>query len=399
MELQRCKKRFINSTHRMKDPKETLELVKDKMPLIGVTEVKELTDLDRLDIPVFITIRTDFSAGGRKVHNGKGFSPIESTVSAMMESIERYCSAYLGDLVTVSSVSALDSNYTNPLSLVLPNPMMYNENVPLGWCKGHSLMGLEDFKVLANAVFHPFPQEQGWLFRSNTNGLACGNCLEEALLHGLCELIERDAWSLADLSKNIPNDLDMDTDDKQVSWLLNRFNDAEIDLHVKDITSDIGIPTFFAASDDIRERDPTLLNMGVGTHLSPKVALIRALTEVAQSRLSQIYQNEINPSASVIKRRLGYERIKNMNKKWLTAGGIKHFSEFPNIDTPYLLDDIEYLVARLGEQGMKDVLFVDLTREEVKVPVVRVVVPGLEQYSVDRDRVGYRARTLLTKGV
>ncbi|HOP09770.1 MAG TPA: YcaO-like family protein, partial [Candidatus Methanofastidiosa archaeon] len=200
-------------------------------------------------------------------------------------------------------------------------------------------------------------------------------------------------------SKDIPPDLEIDIDDKQISWLLDRFNDAEIEVRVKDITSDVGIPTFFAASDDVRDKDPTLLNMGVGTHLSPKIALIRALTEVAQSRLSQIYQNHINPTSSVIKRRLGYDRVRRMNSRWFTDSSRRHLSEFEPLDTPYLLDDIELIVERLARCSLNDVLLVDLTKDEVGIPVVRMVVPGLEQYCVDRDRVGIRARTLSSKGV
>jgi ribosomal protein S12 methylthiotransferase accessory factor len=355
--------------------------------------------MDRLGIPVFITKRIEDSTGGQKIHNGKGFSPVESTVSAMMESIERYCSNFTFENITISPLSKMNGRYTDPYLLSPPQNMYLNESMPLLWCPGFSLMGIEYAQVLANAVFHPFPQNQGWLFRSNTNGLACGNCLEEAILHALCEVIERDAWSLAELTKDVSPDLEVDVSDAQISWLLDRFNDAEIDLWIKDITSDLGIPTFFAASDDIKEKDPTLLNMGVGTHLSPKVALVRALTELAQSRLSQIYQNNIDPSSAIIKRRLGYERIKRMNKRWFTTTNKRKFSEFQHLDTPYLLDDIELLVKRLSESSLKDVYVVDLTRESIGIPVVRVVVPGLEQYCVDRDRVGNRARTLLYKGV
>jgi len=392
MELHRCKKKYVNSTHRIRDPEETYDFVKDKMPRIGVTTVEDVTGLDRLGIPVFIAQRVDSEMGGTYIHNGKGFSPVESTVSAMMESIERYSSEYDQGLVKTSLISKLDSNYIDPNALILPNGMLFNELMPLGWCKGTDIATMADVYIAANAVFHPFPQGLGWLFRSNTNGLASGNCIEESILHALCEVIERDAWSLAEISKKVPNDLVIDTDDKHVNWLLDKFNDAGIDIYVKDITSDLGIPTFFAASDDVRDKDPTLLNMGVGTHMSPKVALLRALTEVAQSRLTQIYRNNRNPSGAIIKRKLGYEKVKGMNKKWYDPSKKVGFSEFEPLDTPYLLDDIERMIEALAHNGFENVCVVDLTKHDVDVPVVRVTVPGLEQCSVDMDRIGKRAR-------
>ncbi|MBN1785681.1 MAG: YcaO-related McrA-glycine thioamidation protein [Candidatus Methanofastidiosa archaeon] len=396
MELHRCRKRYTNSTHRVKTPEETYDLVKDTMPSVGVTETLDITDLDRVGIPVFISKRVETDTGRQMIHNGKGFSTIESIVSAMMESIERHCSSFEAGLVTVSPAISLDSRYIDPVDLVLPNPVLYSERLPLSWCRGAELMHRGDVLVAANAVFHPFPQGPGWLFRSNTNGLACGNCLEEAILHALCEVIERDAWSLAELSNSAPNDVILDTDDPHINWVLDRFNDAEVEITIKDITSDIGLPTFFAVSDDVRDKDPTLLNMGVGTHLSPKVALIRALTEVAQSRLSQIYQNKTNPSGSILKQRLGYDKIKAMNKKWIQRSKSVSFSEFESFDTQFLLDDIEVVLSMLSGKGFENACVVDLTREAIGVPVVRVVVPGLEQSSVDRDRVGKRARSIIT---
>ncbi|MHC1598659.1 MAG: YcaO-like family protein, partial [Candidatus Methanofastidiosia archaeon] len=106
--------------------------------------------------------------------------------------------------------------------------------------------------------------------------------------------------------------------------------------------------------------------------------------------------NSENPNASTFKRRLGYDRIKRMNKMWYSSSDQKlFFSETTSLSTEYMRDDIEALVNILSSKGFPIVSVVDLTNKDVDVSVVRVVVPGLEQCYVDADRIGNRARTLL----
>jgi ribosomal protein S12 methylthiotransferase accessory factor len=190
--------------------------------------------------------------------------------------------------------------------------------------------------------------------------------------------------------------LDYDGDDATILGMLEAFSDAQVEITLKDITSDIGVPTFVAMADDVLTRDPTLLTIGVGTHLSPRIALIRALTEVAQSRLSQIYENENNPSAAAMKRGMGYDRLKAMNSKWFTQSkNTIRFSDVPSHATSYVLDDIFTILDALCSRSLSTVAVADLTRKDIGIPVVRVIVPGLEQCTMDKDRVGPRARALM----
>ena len=397
MKLERCKKKYVDGTHRVCSPQETYDAVSSKMPAVSIDSVEDITSMDRLAIPVFLACGHDDRSGATFTFKGKGASPIEAQVSAMMEALERYCSAFDESRVLVAPESALDSPYVVPHSLVLPNPMMYHDGMSIAWTRSYDLLGQQDTYVPSNAVFHPFPQNYGWLFRSNTNGLAAGNCIEEAILHALCEVVERDAWSLAEVVPNYPPQVEYDGKNSTVISLLDHFRDNEVDVSVTDITSDLGIPTFVAAADDKKTRDPTLLTVGVGSHLNPDVALIRALTEVAQSRLTQIYENERNPNGAVLKRRLGYERILKMNARWFTATDTRIFSELSALDTQYVRDDIEIILSILSANGFEQAVVSDLSSESLGMPVVRVTVPGLEQCSVDRDRIGTRARNAVKK--
>lgn len=390
MHFDRCRKGYTMATHRVVDPSVTLDRIAGSMPSIGIREVRDITHLDRVGIPVFLALGS--IAGNEAVFKGKGATSVEAKVSAMMEALERHSAMVNEERIIVAPVSALDAPALDPPSLILPHPAAYHEGMSLGWTPAVNLITDEKVYVPANAVFHPFPARLGWLFRSNTNGMASGNCIEEALLHALCEVIERDAWSLAEVAPGCIPDLVYDGDDPLISQMLQLFSDAHVAISMKDITSDIGVPTFVATADDMRLKDPTLLTVGVGTHPSPRIALIRALTEVAQSRLSQIYENEVNPDQAVVKRRLGYERVRVMNRRWLESSSRSvSYSAIPDYGSPYLLDDIFAILDALVERGMRHVAMVDLTAPDSCVPVVRVIVPGLEQCTMDRDRVGPRA--------
>jgi ribosomal protein S12 methylthiotransferase accessory factor len=109
-----------------------------------------------------------------------------------------------------------------------------------------------------------------------------------------------------------------------------------------------------------------------------------------------LYENEVNPAASAMKRGMGYDRLKAMNAKWYKPSArTVAYSDMPSHATNYVLDDIFTILDSLCERNLTTVAVVDMTKEDIGIPVVRVVVPGLEQCTMDKDRVGARARSLL----
>jgi thioglycine synthase len=175
-----------------------------------------------------------------------------------------------------------------------------------------------------------------------------------------------------------------------VSELLQKFRSQGIEVHLKDLTSDVGIPTIAAAADDVRMKDPALLNLGVGTHLSPRVAAIRALTEVAQSRCTQIHGAREDTTKADINRTVGYERMKRMNDMYFSTSKEISLSDFQETDTKDILEDIEVVFDHLLDKGFEKVIAVELTRPVLGVPVVRMIIPGMEIYAMDMDREGPR---------
>ena len=389
MKINNCLKVYMKETHRSMNLIDTYKNIKSLVDIIGVTRVADLTNLDRIGIPVFSCIRPEAKIGAISVYNGKGYTKQAAEVSAIMESIERY-SAEKININTIGKYSILKSNNNilNPNDLILPQFTNFDSNIP--WSKGYEInpITLECDQILipSNAIFHPIDKKYNCLFRTNTNGLASGNTIEEALFHGICEVIERDSWSIVEYSQNAGSII-TDINDREINFLIEKFNNAGINIILRNITSDIGITTIAAISDDILMKDPTLLCLGMGTHTSPKIAMIRALTEVAQSRITQIHGAREDTVIADLKKKIGYERTKKLNKKWFDNNSVCKYSDLKDKSTNDFKIEIKNILNELSINNISRVLFYDLTDKIIKIPVVRVIIPNLECYSIDSERL------------
>lgn len=391
MKLSSCKKLYSKETQRAVSLDETLLKAESRLPAAGITRVADITQLDRVGIPVFSCIRPTAKAGAISVYNGKGATPLAARVSAMMEGIERYSGEYqfTEPVIRTYRQMVAEGPTLNPADLILP--MGLDPEAPLMWVEGYNLMSDQPIFVPAHAVYHPLPTFVPPLFRTSTNGLASGNTLEEAVFHALTEVIERDAWSLVETLRDAGPGIDLPVSG-MVSSMADQFTRNDIEVHLRDITSDIGIPTIAAVADDVMLKDPALLTIGMGTHTNATIAAIRALTEVAQSRLTQIHGAREDTTVAEFRKKMGYDRTKRINRHWFEVKKSITFNEIHSCDTPDFLDDITYILRTLQARDLRQVIAVDLTRPEINIPVVRVIVPGLEVYAIDPERRGERCR-------
>ncbi len=392
MKLSSCPKNYRHETHRTKSPEETYEIVKGLTTKAGITRVADITGLDRLKIPVFSCIRPDAADGAISVYNGKGATEMAARVSAIMEGLERFSAEINGrEFITAPYEALVFEGKKALLPDLLILPEYAQPEFPLPWYPAYDIMKNKEILVPIHAVFHPVPSIMGRLFRTNTNGIASGNTLEEAVLHGLCEVIERDAWSLAEASGN-GGPIITDITNPMALSLIESFHREGVDVILRDITNDIGIPTIVAVGDDVTLKDPTLLCIGIGTHPCPEIAIIRALTEVAQSRATQIHGAREDTNEGHFKRQIGYDRAKRLNRKWFAETSTIKESELLAVRTDDFLDDINEILKRLAVIGITRVIVADVTLKEIGIPVVRVIVPGLECFAMDSERRGLRCK-------
>lgn len=390
---------YFKGTHRVIAPKKTIEINEDKLKTAGITRIADITDLDRIGLPVYTAIRPTAEYGGVSVYGGKGISKDHAKASAMMEGFERYSAERQDrDEIILSSVNEISAkgNYIDPKSLNLPKEFEKKDisDIRLEWSMAHDLITDKDYYIPTNAIYHPYTHDNNVesLFKSNTNGLASGNILEEAILHGIFEVIERDAWSIFELTHKNYSQIDLDTiESETINETIEKFTSNGINIKLMDFTADIDVPTIAASADDTVTRDAGLLTLGIGTHLDPEVAILRALTEVAQSRATQINGAREDTVRADFAREAGYERMKRINKYYFKQEEEQiSLSDIENKSTTSINEDLEIVKNELTSNEIKHVLYHDLTRPELDVSVVRVVIPEMELYALDQSRAGYR---------
>lgn len=390
---------YFTGTHRVIAPSKTIEINENKLKVAGITRIADITDLDRIGLPIYTAIRPTAEDGAVSIYGGKGITKDHAKASAMMEGFERY-SAERQDIdeTIIASLSEIEEfgEYIDPKSLNLPKEFEKKDisDLSLEWSKSIDLISNREYYIPTNAIYHPYisKDDSQSLFKSNTNGLASGNILEEAILHGIFEVIERDAWSIFELTHKNYAQIDISSIENEIIIdIIEKFESEGIKIKLMDFTADIKIPTIAASADDTITKDAGLLTLGMGTHLDPEVAILRALTEVAQSRATQINGAREDTVRADFAREAGYERMKRINKFYFRdeEEQIK-LSDIENKSTSSITRDIEIVKDELISNDIQKILYSNLTRPELDVSVVRVVIPEMELYTIDPSRAGYR---------
>jgi ribosomal protein S12 methylthiotransferase accessory factor len=398
-------KRYRTGTHRTVDPEETVARARRLFPIFGITRVANTTGLDIIGVPVVAVTRPN--ARSLSVSQGKGLTLAAARASGVMEAVEAYHAEHIRKPLVLASLAEL--RHDRPLLDVGGLPRLsisaFHDHLQLLWVEGVDLFGGRPAWVPLEAVHlnftRPPPPGAGSFFPSS-NGLSSGNHPLEAVSHGICELVEHDAatlWYLGSEEDRRRRRVDLETiDDPACREVLEKFERADIDALVWEITSDIGIPAFMGV---IADRAPSparpLFPMrGMGCHPSRGIALLRALTEAAQSRITSI------SGARDDVRRPSYqgaeiERATRVFQASRSASiATRGFREAPSFEGDTLNEDVAWELGRLRAAGLRQAVIVDLTRPELGIPVVRVVIPGLEgSYGCPGYVQGARARRLM----
>jgi len=369
------------------------------MPSLGISRVTDITRMDRLGLPVFTSIRPRGQA--LCVNAGKGMTPLEARVGALMEALE-FAAAEPGRSQWSSRtwrLADLSAEWERDLHLLqlaarmdqVPEPDRIVETV---LCE--DIAGGRPMWLPAELIFMPFGDDEArLLFGWSSNGLASGNSVNEATLHAMLEVLERDALAmnmLRDESLWLPqHELPQPFQAMAACW-----QRLGIDLAVRLIRNEFGLPCFRALLHEGGDAVVSLA-MGAGMHLDPRIALARAICEAAQSRLSHIHggrddvthfydtHGDDKPQATPSHETLAYREAFD------TARQIS-WAEVPSLpchDRP-LGEVLAGLIDRLRALGFRKVLRHRFSLDLAGLHVVKVVVPGCELIDRELDRMGPR---------
>ena len=360
---------------------------------MGITRIANITGLDRIGIPVVLACRPN--SRSLSVSQGKGTTLDAAKASAVMESIELHHAERIRLPLRLGDYEDLrnSGNVVDVEALPQAKDGLFHEHRRLLWIEGHDLVSHKStwvpYEMVSTDFTLPFPEGYG-CFPPNSNGLASGNTLLEAISHGLCEVVERDAitlWSLRKAEERATTEIDLTSVDDEVGReLLAKFASADMNVRVWDVTSDVGLACFRCLIAESRQ-DPLHFGYsarGFGCHPNRAIAFARALTEAAQARLTYIAGSRDDVSRS------GYERMRSAGREPSVAerqgeAAQRRYSSVPDWDGVTLIDDLKHELDSLARCGISQVIVVDLSREEFQIPVVKVVIPGLEGVIFEED--------------
>jgi oxazoline/thiazoline synthase len=396
----RLKRFTTDGGHRPQDPETVYESLRYHVSaLTGV--VHTLDRIDGVDSHLVHVYRAghNFSLDPRGTitpeqlmasSRGKGMSALQARTSALCEALERYSGVFrgnerrqhvqfgaLGDAAihpnACLNFSQAQYEHRRPWSGDprdwVPEP--FDESREVDWSPVWSLTESR-FKYLPTACcYYGYPLCAGHEFaRADSNGCAAGITLEDAILQGFLEVVERDSMAIWWMNRLRRPAFDLSSfPEQRFGALQEYYNRLGRGLWVLDITADFGIPAAVAVSIVQGEKQPDLL-LGAGAHFDPMLAVARALTELNQALPSALAKrNRVADKSSPVETFLYPDAD--------TPG--KRYGDFPILASHDLRDDVETCVRLARKRGL-EVLVLDQTRLDVGLPVVRVVVPGMRHF-------------------
>lgn len=393
------------SGFRLRKPGETIALIKDLALSIGITRVTDTTCLDYFGVPVYASMRPDAAAGSLCVNAGKGLKAIDAKAGAYMEAIEFHYAEYGNSDLKVKNIKPRSLDINSPPDYILHFcPIIFKEidlQKKIGCVEAINIVNGKKSFVPAELVFFPCPDKISihQYFGNGTTGLASGNNVSEATLHAIHELIERDIKSFHTIMDSSVL-LDYDSLPMKIKRVVKKVEQMGYFISIRYLPNQFDIPCFTATIGNMNDLNPVYICGGYGCHLSRNIALNRAVTECFQSRLSFIHGGRDDlevrykkfegwPAA---KRKKYAERL--IEKIMSNETTKIHFQNIPdrskNLNS--LEDALERIMNLLKEKGFNKVLRVVYTKKKNVVQVVRVVVPGLENFDESTPKIGNRLR-------
>ena len=364
---------------------DTLARILPRMGDFGITRLADITGLDRIGLPVMLAVRPN--ARSIAISQGKGTTADHARASALMEAIEIWHAERITCPVRFASVDDLENAGEGLIDLSRLPPVPGGplpRTVRFHWIAAEELFSgdnrLVPYEMVHADYTHPVAQDARF-FAASTNGLASGNHRLEAICHGICEVVERDAlavWHHLPQASQAASQVDpCSISDPGLLASVQRFRAAGFDLRIWDIAWDIQIPSFMCVVLD-GSAEGSHPGLGSGSHPDPVVAMHRALNEAAQTRLNYIsgaredlFEGEFNDETL-------NDRIAAFRALPTQDAPARAFDANAGIRAGTLEEMLDWLKDRLKAAGIHEIAVTDLTQAAHGIPVVRVIIPGLE---------------------
>ncbi len=378
--LHSCLKEYTYDQDKACSPEQTVERFQKRLKATGLDILKEVKRIDtgRLDIPVFFSVcgKDALATIGTKKQMGKGSTPEQSRASACMELAERFSffsflknpdNFLLGDYPTME-----EAGYpVLPISALLQS--VHDEKrspeeleqlltgLPLRWTWARNITKDEDVLV-------PF----SWFYAINEfNGPCAGNTIEEAVLQGISEVVERHVCAVVARKKIRTPTIDPNSViDPVARTLVEKFRHSGIKVQLNDFSLDTGIPTVAAlAWDPATFPEKSELVYTAGTTPGADKALIRALTEVAQ--LAGDFESGSNYVASGLPKPLSLDEVNYL----FTPEQTVSIDQLPQIEADDMLQELHNCLEALRKINM-EVLMVNTIHPDLQIPAAYTIIPG-----------------------
>lgn len=371
---------------RVISPAETVRRLEPFLADFGITRVARQTGLDRIGIPCFAAFRPNATTLANS--QGKGLDDDAARASAVMEAVEFAIAedarlpiegATTAEL-RAGGIQVFDTRRLMPIGQDIP------EDRSTAFVRGRDLLSGHPVMVPYEVVTIDLQGATLPTLNRSTNGLASGNTEDEAIFHGLCELVERDANAihLARPKASAKRLIDIRTiRDSEVLGLIEKIRSAGFDLWLIDQTTDLGIPCCEAIIGD-----PTYgysrhfdLATGYGCHPVAARALIRAITEAAQTRVTNIAGSRDDFVPEEYDMALHQSFLEDLDGS--SGEGIAMSMGMPP-GTP-LVALHRFLLERLQARGVTNITIVGMGGEPYGISVVKVFAPDLEDKAANRN--------------
>jgi ribosomal protein S12 methylthiotransferase accessory factor len=378
--LHSCPKEYTYDQDKACTPEQTVERFHERLKATGLDILKEVKRIDtgRLDIPVFFSVcgKDALATIGTKKQMGKGSTPEQSRASACMELAERFSffsflknseNFIIGDYPAMQEAGYPVLPISSLLQSVHDEKRSPEElehlltGLPLRWTWARNISRDEDVLV-------PF----SWFYAINEfNGPCAGNTIEEAVLQGISEVVERHVCAVIARKRIRTPTIDLNSViDPAARTLVEKFRHNGIKLQVNDFSLDTGIPTVAAlAWDPATFPKKSELVYTAGTTPGADKALIRALTEVAQ--LAGDFESGSNYVASGLPKPLRLDELDYL----FTPEQVISIDQLPQVGADDMLQELHNCLEALRAINM-EVLMVNTIHPDLQIPAAYTIIPG-----------------------